>query len=80
VYSGVSKERGASCVKHATRLGEVASTGDDVRDSPALECVGLACSVADAAESVQVLGQCVKKRRGGEGVREVYGPLIAAGA
>ena len=67
------------CTKHALALEEVAFIGDDLNDIPALECVGLACAVADAAEPVQKIAQYVTSRRGGDGaVREVCEFLIAA--
>ena len=67
------------CDKHGLRLEEVAFIGDDLNDLSALECVGLACAVADAAEPVQAVAHYVTRRRGGDGaVREVCELLIAA--
>lgn len=61
------------------RLDEVAFIGDDLNDLPALECVGLACAVADAADPVKAVAHYVTQRRGGDGaVREVCEFLIAA--
>jgi 3-deoxy-D-manno-octulosonate 8-phosphate phosphatase (KDO 8-P phosphatase) len=82
VFSGASNKRGAIdelCVRHGLELHEVAFIGDDLNDLPALECVGLACAVADAAEPVQAIAHYVTQRRGGDGaVREVCEFLIAA--
>jgi YrbI family 3-deoxy-D-manno-octulosonate 8-phosphate phosphatase len=67
------------CSKHGLRLDEVAFIGDDLNDVTALECVGFACAVADAAEQVQAIAHYVSRRRGGDGaVREVCELLIAA--
>jgi YrbI family 3-deoxy-D-manno-octulosonate 8-phosphate phosphatase len=67
------------CDKHGLLLDEVAYIGDDLNDLPALECVGLACAVADAADPVQAVAHYVTQRRGGDGaVREVCELLIAA--
>ena len=67
------------CGKHGLDLGQVAFIGDDLNDMSALECVGLACAVADAAEPVQAIAHYVTRRRGGDGaVREVCELLIAA--
>jgi YrbI family 3-deoxy-D-manno-octulosonate 8-phosphate phosphatase len=69
----------ALCGAHHLALEQVAFIGDDLNDLPALECVGLACAVADAAEPVQAVAHYVTRRRGGEGaVREVCELLIAA--
>ena len=65
--------------KHCLELAQVAFIGDDLNDLAALECVGLACAVADAAEAVQAVAHYVTRRRGGDGaVREVCELLIAA--
>jgi YrbI family 3-deoxy-D-manno-octulosonate 8-phosphate phosphatase len=67
------------CEKHGLQLDQVAFIGDDLNDLSALECVGLACAVADAADPVQNIAHYVTKRRGGDGaVREVCELLIAA--
>jgi YrbI family 3-deoxy-D-manno-octulosonate 8-phosphate phosphatase len=67
------------CRKHGVALDQVAFVGDDLNDLSALECVGLACAVADAAEPVQRAAHYVTQRRGGDGaVREVCELLIAA--
>ena len=67
------------CRKHGVVLDQVAFVGDDLNDLSALECVGLACAVADAAEPVQRVAHYVTQRRGGDGaVREVCELLIAA--
>jgi N-acylneuraminate cytidylyltransferase len=69
------------CGRHGLALNQVAFVGDDLNDLPALECVGLACAVADAAEPVQAMAHYVTQRRGGDGaVREICDLLIAARA
>jgi YrbI family 3-deoxy-D-manno-octulosonate 8-phosphate phosphatase len=69
------------CTKHDLQLDEVAFIGDDLNDVSALECVGMACAVADAAEPVRAMAHYVTQRRGGDGaVREVCELLIAAKA
>jgi YrbI family 3-deoxy-D-manno-octulosonate 8-phosphate phosphatase len=67
------------CERHGLRRDEVAFVGDDLNDLSALERVGLACAVADAAAQVQAAAHYVTQRRGGDGaVREVCELLIAA--
>lgn len=67
------------CGRHSLTLDDVAFVGDDLNDLPALERVGLACAVADAAEPVQSVAHYVTRRRGGDGaVREVCELLIAS--
>jgi N-acylneuraminate cytidylyltransferase len=82
VFIGAHNKRAAVdelCVKHGLTTEQVAFVGDDLNDLPALECVGLACAVADAAEPVQQIAHYVAKRRGGDGaVREICELLIAA--
>jgi YrbI family 3-deoxy-D-manno-octulosonate 8-phosphate phosphatase len=82
VFSGVANKRvviDELCVRKNLELEEVAFIGDDLNDLPALECVGLACAVADAAEPVKAVAHYVTQRRGGDGaVREVCEFLIAA--
>jgi YrbI family 3-deoxy-D-manno-octulosonate 8-phosphate phosphatase len=82
VFCGASNKRIAIdelCTRHGLGLDEVAFIGDDLNDLPALECVGLACAVADAAEPVQAIAHYVTQRRGGDGaVRELCEFLIAA--
>lgn len=82
VFCDASNKRAAIarlCEKHGLELDEVAFIGDDLNDLSALECVGLACAVADAAEPVQAVAHYVTRRRGGDGaVREVCELLIAA--
>jgi YrbI family 3-deoxy-D-manno-octulosonate 8-phosphate phosphatase len=82
VFCGAENKRLAIdelCQRHGLELNEVAFIGDDLNDLPALECVGLACAVADAAEPVQAIAHYVTKRRGGDGaVRELCEFLIAA--
>lgn len=58
---------------------EVAYIGDDLNDQAAMECVGLACAVADAADPIKAMAHYVTRRRGGDGaVREVCELIIAA--
>jgi len=82
VFTGVANKRVAVdelCARQALELDEVAFIGDDLNDLAALECVGLACAVADAAEPVRAIAHYVTQRRGGDGaVREVCELLIAA--
>lgn len=82
VFSGSSNKRAAIdvlCARHALGVDEVAYLGDDLNDLPALECVGLACAVADAAEPVKAVAHYVTARRGGDGaVRELCDLLVAA--
>jgi 3-deoxy-D-manno-octulosonate 8-phosphate phosphatase (KDO 8-P phosphatase) len=82
VFSGATDKRAAIdelCTRHKLEIDEVAFIGDDLNDLPALECVGLACAVADAAEPVKAVAHYVTQRRGGDGaVREVCELLIAA--
>ncbi len=82
VYCGSENKRLAIdelCAKHGLDLPQVGYVGDDLNDLPALECVGLACAVADAAEQVKAVAHYVTERRGGDGaVREVCELLIAA--
>jgi 3-deoxy-D-manno-octulosonate 8-phosphate phosphatase (KDO 8-P phosphatase) len=82
VFSGAADKRLAIdqlCARHGLGMDEVAFIGDDLNDLPALECVGLACAVADAAEPVKAVAHYVTERRGGDGaVREVCELLIAA--
>jgi YrbI family 3-deoxy-D-manno-octulosonate 8-phosphate phosphatase len=84
VFSGADNKRLAIdelCQRHGLHLDEVAFIGDDVNDLPALECVGFACAVADAAPQVQSVAHYITQRRGGDGaVREVCELLIAARA
>ena len=82
VFCNAANKRSAIdslCAKHGLEHDQVAFIGDDLNDLSALECVGLACAVADAAEPVQNVAHYVTKRRGGDGaVREVCELLIAA--
>ena len=84
VFCGAKDKRqaiDALCQKHGLALNNVAFVGDDVNDLPALECVGLACAVADAVEPVKAVAHYVTEQRGGNGaVREVCELLIAARA
>jgi YrbI family 3-deoxy-D-manno-octulosonate 8-phosphate phosphatase len=82
VLCGAADKRAALdelCARHGLGLEEVAFVGDDLNDLPALECVGLACAVADAAEAVKQVAHYVATRRGGDGaVREICEFLIAS--
>jgi YrbI family 3-deoxy-D-manno-octulosonate 8-phosphate phosphatase len=82
VFCGAANKRLAVdelCARHGLSLTEVAFIGDDLNDLPALECVGLACAVADAAEPVQAAAHYITRRRGGDGaVRELCEFLIAS--
>ena len=82
VFCNVIDKRAAVdelCLKHGLQRDEVAFVGDDLNDLSALECVGLACAVADAAEPVLAVAHYVAQRRGGDGaVREVCELLINA--
>ena len=82
VYCDAANKRAAVdalCDKYDLALDQVAFIGDDLNDLSALESVGLACAVADAAEPVQAVAHYVTRRRGGDGaVREVCELLISA--
>jgi YrbI family 3-deoxy-D-manno-octulosonate 8-phosphate phosphatase len=82
VFCGAANKRLAIdelCARHGLGLEEVAFIGDDLNDLPALECVGLACAVADAAEPVLAAAHYITSRRGGDGaVRELCELLIAS--
>ena len=82
VFSGVSNKLAVVdqlCTRNGLHLEQVAFIGDDLNDLPALECVGLPCAVADAAEPVKSVAAYVTERRGGDGaVREVCELLVAA--
>jgi len=82
VYCDAANKRAAVdalCDKHDLALDQVAFIGDDLNDLSALESVGLACAVADAAEPVQAVAHYITRRRGGDGaVREVCELLISA--
>jgi N-acylneuraminate cytidylyltransferase len=82
VFSGVSNKLEVVqdlCARRQVDLGEVAYIGDDLNDLSAMQCVGLACAVADAAEPVIAVAHYVTQRRGGDGaVREVCELIIAA--
>jgi 3-deoxy-D-manno-octulosonate 8-phosphate phosphatase (KDO 8-P phosphatase) len=82
VFSGVANK--LDVVKHLTAshnlvLEDVAYIGDDLNDLAAMECVGLPCAVADAADSLKAVARYVTQRRGGDGaVREVCELIISA--
>jgi len=65
--------------KYGLSYEEIAYVGDDVNDLPALECVGLPCSVVDGARAAREAAAYVTARRGGDGaVREVCDLIMAA--
>jgi len=82
VFSGVSDKLEvvqSLCTRSQYALDEVAYIGDDLNDLAAMECVGLACAVADAAEPVKSAAHYVTQRRGGDGaVRELCELIVAA--
>lgn len=82
VFCGAANKRVAIdelCERHGLELEQVAFIGDDLNDLAALECVGLACAVADAAEAVKALAHFVTTRRGGDGaVRELCELIVSA--
>ncbi len=82
VFCGVLDKRRVLdeiCRRHGLGLEHIAYVGDDLPDLAALECVGMACAVADAVEPVKAVADYVTQRRGGDGaVREVCELLIAA--
>jgi 3-deoxy-D-manno-octulosonate 8-phosphate phosphatase (KDO 8-P phosphatase) len=67
------------CAKLDVPAAAVAWVGDDLLDVPALERVGLAVAVADAAPEVRAIAHLVTRRRGGQGaVREVVERILRA--
>lgn len=57
--------------EHGLTAGAVAYIGDDLLDIPAMQRVGFAIAVADAAPAVKAVADLVTKMRGGTGaVRE----------
>ena len=82
VFSGVSDKLEVVqglCTRSQYVLDEVAYIGDDLNDLAAMQCVGLACAVADAAEPVKSAAHYVTQRRGGDGaVRELCELIVAA--
>ncbi len=82
VFSGVANKLAVVqdlCERKRVELDDVAYVGDDLNDLSAMECVGLACAVADAADRVIAVADYVTQRRGGDGaVREVCELIIAA--
>ena len=82
VFSGVSDKLEvvqSLCTRGHYVLDEVAYIGDDLNDLAAMQCVGLACAVADAAEPVKSAAHYVTQRRGGDGaVRELCELIVAA--
>jgi N-acylneuraminate cytidylyltransferase len=82
VFSGISNKLDVVwdlCAWRKVAPDEVAYIGDDLNDLSAMECVGLACAVVDAAEPVKDIAHYVTQRRGGDGaVREVCELIIAA--
>ncbi len=82
VFSGVANKLDVVkdlAARHNIAPDEVAYIGDDLNDLAAMEYVGLACAVADAADPIKGAAHYVTKRRGGDGaVREVCELIIAA--
>lgn len=82
VYRGAADKRVAIDdlrQRHGLAYEEIAFVGDDLNDLPALECVGLACAVADAVGPVRRIAHLVTSRAGGNGaVRELCELLVAA--
>ena len=82
VYQG-EKDKGARLMKLIDELGiereQVAYTGDDVIDLPAMIKVGLPIAVADARPEVKEHANWVTEERGGQGaVREVCELIMKA--
>ena len=82
VFSGVANKLDVVkdlVASHNLAPDEVAYIGDDVNDLDAMQCVGLACAVADAAEPIRAIAHYVTRQRGGDAaVREVCELIIAA--
>jgi YrbI family 3-deoxy-D-manno-octulosonate 8-phosphate phosphatase len=82
VFSGVADKLAVIedlCTRSQYELAEVAYIGDDLNDLAAMECVGLACAVADATDPVKAVAHYVTQRRGGDGaVREVCELIVAS--
>ncbi len=82
VFSGVANKLDVVkdlTASHNLAPDEVAYIGDDVNDLAAMNCVGLACAVTDAADQVKAIAHYVTQHRGGDGaVREVCELIIAA--
>ena len=82
VYQG-EKDKGARLMKLIDELGiqreQVAYTGDDVIDLPAMIKVGLPIAVADARPEVKQHADWITEERGGQGaVREVCELIMKA--
>ena len=82
VFSGVA-DKLSVVTDLMTRQGiephDVAFIGDDLNDLSAMQSVGLACAVADAAAPITAFAHYVSQRHGGAGaVREVCELIIAA--
>jgi 3-deoxy-D-manno-octulosonate 8-phosphate phosphatase (KDO 8-P phosphatase) len=78
-----ARRKGETVEALATELGlslaEVAFVGDDLLDVPALQRVGLAIAVADAAPEVKASAHVVTRARGGAGaVREAVELILRA--
>ena len=82
VFSGVANKLDVVkdlTASHNLAPDEVAYIGDDVNDLGAMNRVGLACAVNDAADPVKAIAHYVTQHRGGDGaVREVCELIIAA--
>jgi 3-deoxy-D-manno-octulosonate 8-phosphate phosphatase (KDO 8-P phosphatase) len=69
----------ALCARWQLSADAVAYMGDDLIDIPALERVGLAMTVADAAPEVRAVAHVVTRARGGHGaVREAVEMILRA--
>jgi 3-deoxy-D-manno-octulosonate 8-phosphate phosphatase (KDO 8-P phosphatase) len=69
----------ALCAEFAVPADAVAYVGDDLLDIPAMQAVGLAIAVADAAQPVKAVAHVVTRARGGQGVlRECVELLLRA--
>jgi 3-deoxy-D-manno-octulosonate 8-phosphate phosphatase (KDO 8-P phosphatase) len=69
----------ALCAGYEVPPAAVAYVGDDLLDIPAMQRVGLAVAVADAAPEVKAAAHLVTRARGGAGaVREVVELLLRA--
>jgi 3-deoxy-D-manno-octulosonate 8-phosphate phosphatase (KDO 8-P phosphatase) len=65
--------------RHGISLDEMAFIGDDLIDLPAMRTVGLAVSVADAADEAKALAHMITQVSGGQGaVREVVYAVLSA--
>ncbi len=69
----------ALCAEYDVPVEAVAFVGDDLLDIPAMEIVGLAIAVADAAAEVKAVAHLVTRARGGHGaIRESVELILRA--